>query len=107
MLKITRLIVLIIWITVAVLLLVQQFSSPPLIPSVFYLWILLGWVFFISSFGKSSKFSAVFAFSLFIVAAALTTVGFVKVAEIFMRGSFTLWIFVLVQSLIEYRRNLS
>lgn len=101
----TRFILLLAWIIIFTLLLAHQFGSLPLIPSIFYLWILLGWVFFTKVYRKKLGFSAAVAFVLFIIAALLTTVGLGRIAEIFMRVSFTLWILVLIQSLIEYKRS--
>lgn len=72
--------------------------------SLIYWWILIGWIFAIVNFKWGSSASLIPAFFLFVVGAALVTLGFKGIAEIIMKVSFIGWLVGITQALIEYRK---
>lgn len=104
MLKVVKLVSFLFWIIILMVLATQQFSESSLVQTIFYLWMLVGWVIFIAVYKKKSKFSIFTALSLFVISGILTSFNLTKISEILMRISFILWIIILAQSVVEFKR---
>ncbi|GEM_PF-3914133 len=79
----------------------SDFSLQPLV----YWLVFVVWIMVLLNFRLSSSWTLAAAFVLFLLAAALSTLGHAGTGEATMKISFIGWIIGIIQALIEYKKG--